>query len=149
MDWVSLGVFDLTRTLPSQERPVSMTQKETILAFVDAINAHDIDRLGELMADSHTFVDPHGNVVTGRESMIAAWHGYFEWFPDYQIEVDDIYEREGEFVMFGWAAGSFKGNGNRKWRLPAAWRASVRNDQVARWQVVADTKVPFESMSGG
>jgi ketosteroid isomerase-like protein len=126
-----------------------MTSKETVHAFIDAINTHDVDRLGELMTDDHTFIDPYGSKVIGREQMLTGWRGYFEWFPDYQIEVDDIYEREGEFVMFGWAAGSFKGNRNRKWRLPAVWRASVRDDQIARWQVVADTKVPFESMSGG
>ena len=50
-----------------------MTVRETILAFVDAINAHDVDRLGELMTDDHTFVDPYGNKVTGREPMLAGW----------------------------------------------------------------------------
>lgn len=78
-----------------------MTQKETILAFVETIHAHDICRLGELMIDSHTVVDPYGNAVTKRESMLAGWRGYFEWFPDYQIEVRDNFEAETEFAMFG------------------------------------------------
>ena len=60
-----------------------MTPKETILNFVDAINAQDVDRLGELMTDDHTFVDPYGSEVTGRAPMLAGWRGYFEWFPDY------------------------------------------------------------------
>ena len=121
--------------------------KETVLAFVDAINAHDVNRLGELMTDDHTFVDPYGSEVIGRETMLAGWRGYFEWFPDYQIEVNDIFERQSEFGMFGFATGSFKGNADRKWRLPAAWKAVVRDDRIAWWQVVADTKLPFESMS--
>ena len=50
--------------------------------------------------------------------------------------------------MFGFAGGSFKGNAERKWRLPAAWKGVVRDGQIALWQVVADTKLPFESMSG-
>src|SRR5262249_30247969 len=100
-----------------------MTPKETVLAFVDAINAQDVDRLGELMADDHRVFDPHGNQVTGREPMLAGWRGYFEWFPDYQIEVNDIFERDHEFAMFGFAGGSFKGNADRTWRLPAAWKA--------------------------
>jgi ketosteroid isomerase-like protein len=126
-----------------------MSPKETVLAFVDAINAHNVDRLGELMTEDHTFVDPYGNKVTGREPMRAGWRGYFEWFPDYQIEVHDIFEQEREFAMFGFAAGSFKGNPDRKWRLPAAWKTLVRDGRIALWQVVADTKLPFESMSGG
>jgi ketosteroid isomerase-like protein len=125
-----------------------VTSKETILAFIDAINARDVEALGALMTDDHTFMDPYGSEVTGRETMLAGWRGYFEWFPDYQIEVNDIFERDNEFAMFGFAGGSFKGNADRKWRLPAAWRAVVRDGRIALWQVVADTKLPFESMSG-
>jgi len=126
-----------------------MTPRETVLAFVDAINAHDIDRLGELMTDDHRFVDPYGSEVAGRAPMLAGWRGYFAWFPDYQIEVNDAFEKGNEFAMFGFAAGSFKGNADRKWRLPAAWKVVVRDGSIALWQVVADTKLPFESMSGG
>jgi ketosteroid isomerase-like protein len=124
-----------------------MTPKEIVLAFVDAVNAHSVERLGELMTDDHTFIEPHGNKVTGREAMLAGWRGYFAWFPDYQIEMSDIFERENTFAMFGFAAGSFKGSADRKWLIPAAWKAIVRDGQIALWQVVADTKLPFESMS--
>ena len=48
-----------------------MSPKETILAFLEAINAHDVDSLAELMTDDHTFVDPYGNEVAGREPMLA------------------------------------------------------------------------------
>ena len=87
-----------------------MTRKETILAFVDAINAHDPDGLAQLMSDDHTFIDAHGNEVSGREQMLAGWRGYFEWFPDYSIEVTDVFEGEELFGLFGYAGGSFKGN---------------------------------------
>src|ERR1041385_1427680 len=125
-----------------------MNTRKVVLAFVDAINAHDLSALADVMTADHTFIDAHGNQVTGRESMLAGWRGYFEWFPDYQIEVDDIFERDNEFAMFGFAGGSFKGDADRKWRLPAAWRSVVRDGRTATWLVVADTKLPFESMSG-
>lgn len=48
-----------------------MTSNEIILAFVEAINAHDVSRLGKLMTNDHTFVDPYGSEVTGREPMRA------------------------------------------------------------------------------
>ena len=44
-----------------------MTNKETIQAFIDRINAHDVDGLAELMTAAHQFIDPHGNEVVGKK----------------------------------------------------------------------------------
>jgi ketosteroid isomerase-like protein len=107
-----------------------MTSNEIILAFVEAINAHDVSRLGKLMTNDHTFVDPYGSEVTGREPMLAGWRGYFEWFPDYQIEVNEIFENENEFGMFGFAGGSFKGNADRNGVSPQRGRRSCAKDKL-------------------
>ena len=123
--------------------------RETILAFIDRINAHDVDGLADLMSDDHTFIDAHSNQVSGKEQMTAGWRGYFEWFPDYFIEVTDVFENGEMFGMFGFAGGSFKGNADASWRLPAAWKAIVRDGRVAVWQVIADTKIPFEAIERG
>jgi ketosteroid isomerase-like protein len=124
-----------------------MTNKETIQAFIDRINAHDVDGLAELMSDDHRFIDAHGNEVVGKEKMTAGWRGYLEWFPVYAIEVNEIFEQDDTFAMFGFAGGSYKGRAEASWRLPAAWKAIVKDGRVALWQVFADTKIPFESMS--
>ena len=132
-----------------------MTNKETVLAFVESINAHDVNRLAQLMSDDHVFVDAHGNEVVGKEKMSVGWRGYFEWFPDYQIEVTEIFEgmlgeEDGQtFAMFGFAGGSFKGSADAAWRLPAAWKAIAKDGRVALWQVFADTKIPFEIINSG
>ena len=118
--------------------------KETVLAFIDRINAHDVPGLGALMSDDHTFVDAHGNQVTGKEKMIAGWRGYFEWFPDYFIEVTDVFKDGDRLAMFGFAGGSFKDKPTERWRLPAAWKAIAQDAHVTLWQVFADTKIPFE-----
>ncbi len=120
---------------------------ETIKSFIDCINAHDVDGLGQLMNNDHVFVDAHGNEVVGKDKMTAGWRGYFEWFPDYYIEVTEVFEKGGTFALFGFAGGSFKGNEAESWRLPAAWKAVVKDGRVARWQVLADTKIPFEIIS--
>jgi ketosteroid isomerase-like protein len=117
---------------------------DTIQTFIDCINAHDANGLGELMSDDHTFVDAHGNEVVGKEKMVAGWRGYFEWFPDYYIEVTDVFENGDTFAMFGFAGGSFKGKESESWRLPAAWKVIAKDGRVALWQVFADTKIPFE-----
>ena len=124
-----------------------MTNKETMQVFIDRINAHDVEGLGELMSGDHRFIDAHGNEVIGKEKMIAGWRGYFEWFPDYSIEVNEIFEQGETFAMFGSASGSFKGKSDTSWRLPAAWKTVVKDGRVILWQVFADTKIPFESMS--
>lgn len=126
-----------------------MTSREIIDAFVDAINAHDPAALARLMNDDHTFIDAHGNEVVGRETMKQGWQGYFEWFPDYEIEVIQAFENGEEFGLFGYAGGSFKGNAAQSWRLPAAWKAVVKEQRVALWQVYADTKIPFEIIERG
>ena len=121
-----------------------MTNRDTVLAFVHRINAHDIEGLAELMAEDHCFIDAHGNQVTGKEKMIAGWRGYFEWFPIYSIEVNEIFEREDTFAILGYAGGSFKAQPEASWRLPAAWKAIVKDGRIVLWQVFADTKIPFE-----
>ena len=131
-----------------------MTNHETVLAFTDRINARDADGLGELMSDDHRFIDALGNEVVGKEKMVPGWRGYFEWFPDYRIEVNEVFAGDtsaGEqtFAMFGFAGGSFKGDSNASWRIPAAWRAIVKDGRVAVWQVFADTRIQFEIIERG
>lgn len=121
-----------------------MTLKQTILAFIDRINAHNADGLGDLMNDDHTFIDAHGNQVSGKEKMIAGWRAYFEWFPDYYIEVTDVFEDGDKLALFGFAGGSYQNQKTESWRLPAAWKAIVKDGRVTLWQVFADTKIPFD-----
>jgi ketosteroid isomerase-like protein len=121
-----------------------MTNKEIIIAFIDCINSQDLKSLAALMSDDHTFIDAHGNQVSGRAKMIAGWRGYFEWFPDYYIEVTEVFEDDDKLALFGFAGGTFKNREGENWRLPAAWRATVDESRVTLWQVFADTKIPLE-----
>ena len=41
-------------------------------------------------------------------------------------------------TAFGWASGSFHGEQDKSWKFPAAFRATVREDQVAESRVWAD-----------
>lgn len=119
--------------------------------FVNAINEQDTEKLGALMADEHKFIDAHGNEVTGKAKMTARWAGYFQLFPDYKIEITDLFVDGPTIAAFGFAAATFKGikipeNANY-WHIPAAWRVVIENDKIELWQVYADTKIPFDSMS--
>jgi hypothetical protein len=125
-------------------RDVGTVMNETIQAFIESINAHDVESLAKLMSDDHVFIDAYGNEMQGKETMTAGWRGYFEWFPDYYIELSEIFQNGESFALFGFAGGSFNGNDDAEWRIPAAWKAIVKDGCIALWQVFADTKIPFE-----
>src|SRR5437762_13773273 len=109
-----------------------MTSKETILAFIDRINAHDVDGLAQLMTDDHRFIDAQGNEVVGRETMTAGWRGYFNLFPVYSIEVNEILEQGETFAMFGFAGGALKGEAAR---VGDCRRRGGRLSKTGTWRV--------------
>jgi len=119
--------------------------KEIILNFIKAINGHNPELIDDLMHDEHNFIDAHGNVM-GKNIMKNGWIGYFSWFPDYKIEITDMYEYADVFVLFGFASATFKGIDTEKnfWKLPAAWKAEIKDDKIKLWQVYCDTKIPFD-----
>jgi ketosteroid isomerase-like protein len=99
------------------------------------------------MTDDHTFIDSHGNEVAGKEKMRAGWIGYFQLFPDYKIEITEIFQNGECIAAFGFASGTYQGLSDRKenyWRLPASWKAIVKNRKILLWQVYADSKIPFD-----
>jgi len=104
-----------------------------------------------LMADDHTFIDPHGNQVVGKDKMKPGWAGYFQWFPDYTIEILDVFENDGQLAAFGFAGGTFKGiktgSNENYWRLPAAWKIIAENGKIKLWQVYADTKIQLDMIN--
>lgn len=147
---VLIVAFQAFALEPSQKSHDMST--ETVQRFVDAINSRDVDKICSLMTDDHRFIDSQGNEITGKDTMRQGWKMYFEWFPDYKIEVSEMFVRDDTVAAFGYAGGSFHGLKERKdlsWRLPASWKAKVVNGKVAVWQVYADTKIPYEIISKG
>ena|ERR1700690_386151 len=116
------------------------------MEFVRRINDHNVDAIVELMSDDHTFIDAHGNSVVGKDKMRSGWIGYFDWFPDYHIDITSSMEQNNMVALFGTASGTFKGIAKKEaaWKLPASWKAVIENGKVKLWQVYADTKIPFE-----
>ena len=114
--------------------------------LIAAINAHDLDSIAALMTKDHLFVDAEGTDHHGRAEMHEAWRICFDWFPDYEIDIERTVSGEGVTSFFGWASGTYSGNG-RSWRLPAAWLAVEREGLVAEWRVYCDTRLPAEILS--
>lgn len=119
-----------------------------VMDFIDAINNANIDKIYSLMAQDHLFIDSQDNKVEGKEKIKQAWIGYFELFPDYKIEVNEIFEKDSIICMLGYASGTYKNirnkNNSNHWRIPAAWKADVENNQIKSWQVYADNIIVME-----
>ncbi len=123
----------------NETTPITLVKR-----FMAAINAHDVDHLGELMSVDHVFVDSLGQTVRGRDAMLAAWRHYFSMVPDYWISCEYILAQRDVVAVLGKAGGTVARNDRlepeNKWEVPAAWKATVRQAQIAAWQVYADNE---------
>ncbi len=126
--------------------------REIVMELVKSINEHDVERIIRIMARDSKFIDAHGKESKGRETLRKAFAGYFNWFPDYRVQVDEIMELGNKVAVFGYASATYKGKNpvqkNNRWRLPIVYRAVIENGQVKEWQVYVDTKIPFDIMEG-
>jgi len=128
-----------------------MSPVETVLRFLNLINQRDVDKLAELMAEGHVFIDSLGQSVRGREKMRTAWRGYYAFCPDYLVSHEEIFHQGNVVAVFGSTGGTIAANGKlppeNRWRAPAAWRAVVENGLVKEWQVYADNKPVYDIMA--
>ena len=120
------------------------------IRFVNEINRHDVPAILALMSDDHLFVDGLGQETRGKERLREAWTAYFGWFPDYRILIENHLEEGIVVGLFGSASGTYAVNGElsptRRWKIPAAWKAIVREGRVEHWQVYADNEPVWEVM---
>ncbi len=119
-----------------------MNPMETTFAFVEAINSGEVEKIVRLLADDHLFIDAGGTECRGRDTMREGWVRYFSMFPDYAIEVQETLCRHQTVLVVGAATATYAPDGvldpANRWRVPATWRAVVRNERIAVWQVFAD-----------
>jgi len=123
-------------------------EKEIVHEFVKSINEHHVNKIYELMGNDFRFIDAYGNEETGKDHMRESWICYFRWFPDYIIEIIDVFSEGNIFVLLGFASGTYQNkkdaNNTNYWRLPAAWRVVVNDNKIQQWQVYCDSKIPFD-----
>jgi hypothetical protein len=90
----------------------------TVLAFLEQINAGNVEGLCALMTVDHLFVA-----------------GYFRMLPDYRVSHTDVFcSAEGTLAVKGELPKE------NHWSVPSAWRAVVRDGLMAEWQVYADNQ---------
>jgi ketosteroid isomerase-like protein len=121
-----------------------MNPIQVVLEFEKLINAHAPEAICALMSSDGEFIDSLGNRIQGTEKLRAAWAGYFKMVPDYSISHSEIFAAGNSVAVFGSAQGTFSGDGQLRqenfWKTPAAWRAVVKDNKTALWQVFADNE---------
>jgi len=126
------------------------TSADVALIFVDYINSHDLPNLVNLMTEDILFVDGLGNEIRGINQLKRGWQTYFSSFPDYSIQVDEAFSQGNVAGLFGFAHGTYLVDGKlsveNRWRIPAAWKAVVKNGLVAEWRVYADNEPVWKIM---
>lgn len=114
------------------------------LAFVEAVNVHNVDALAARMTSDHVFVDSLGTAISGVGTMRKGWEGYFRMVPDYTVTIEETYSSGNVVVMLGIAHGTFTTDGRllpeNRWQTPAAFRAVTEDDKVKEWRVYADNE---------
>lgn len=125
-------------TLPSESAIA------TVLKFEQLINSRNAEAACSLLADDSLFIDSLGNRVEGRGRLLSAWQSYFKMVPDYSISHEEIFANGETVAMFGMAQGTLAKTTELKkedfWKTPAAWKAVVKNNKIAVWQVYADNE---------
>lgn len=125
--------------------------ENTILkAFIDAMNDHDTNLMLKYLHKNHELVDAQGTHLRGRDDVIQAWIAYFLIFPDYKMEVTEVFTEGNSYALFGFASGSHDDPENdampKFWNIPAAWKVITDKKSILSWQVYADTRLPYESL---
>jgi ketosteroid isomerase-like protein len=112
--------------------------KEVVLAFVEAINRGDLDRLAAMMADGFEFVDVLGRrdgVATGMEKR-AFWDGYLSAFPAYRIRVRHLLSSGDEIAVIGTTRRSHVPP-EIELQSTLAWVARVADGLITHWRIYA------------
>ena len=78
----------------------------TIMKFVEAINNKNLPLIIDMMSEDFYFIDTYCN-KENNEQMKTGWQGYFDWFPDYIIDVFDYIENENFSMILGKESASY------------------------------------------
>lgn len=120
--------------------------KEKFFHFVESINQHQPELISALITDDHQIIDSHGTFLTGKAVVLSAWTEYFRIFPDYQIEISGLLQESNTIAAFGYAGEYISRPSTSKgyWKIPAAWKVEFTDSMISKWQIYADTKIPYD-----
>ena len=128
----------------------SIAMKETVLAFIDRINQHDVEGIVGMLSEDYHFVNSAGDRFAGRPFMRETWQSQFSLHPDFNIRVQRIIADDDGVAVFGWSEGTYAPDGvmrdENRWEVPAAFLGIAHEGQITHWQVFSDASIVFDLM---
>lgn len=119
------------------------------LAFVQAMNQHDLEKMAALLSDDHVFTGAYGEQAKGRESVLKGWAEYFEAFPDYSFELEEVLLAPNGTMIHGWSTGTSLAavRTGRTFRVPSVFRIKIKDEKIQHWRIFTDTMLPSEILA--
>jgi limonene-1,2-epoxide hydrolase len=127
-----------------------MDMKQTVLAFIDRINEHDVEGIVAMLADNYQFVNSAGDHFTGRQFMRDTWQSQFTLHPTFRIRVQRVLADRDGVAVFGWSEGIYSPDGTlqdeNRWEVPAAFLGIAHEGKITHWQAFSDASIVFDLM---
>ncbi|UCF09917.1 MAG: nuclear transport factor 2 family protein [Candidatus Bipolaricaulota bacterium] len=110
--------------------------EEIVVAFVESINAADLEGIAARTAPSYTFVDMEGEVhlIEGRTAVEASWDEYLTAYPDYTILVQSVLRSGDGVAIVGQTEGSHLPRDIEREEL-VLWVAELENGLISGWRI--------------
>ncbi len=86
------------------------------------------------MTENHRFIDRDGVSHGPKSFMVDGWKDFFKMFPYYKNTFIEIYSRDNQVFVLGFAYWSGKEPYD-----PVIWTAVIENNLVDEWRVYVDT----------
>lgn len=116
-----------------------MTQTDTVLALVEAINRHNSKDISSLIAFDHRFTDIKGESLTNRNNVASAWNSYFNINPSYCIHVSEILSEKDKIVLRVKTTSHSKKPRHQEFKKTLLFAAKVRGTKVSELALYKDT----------
>lgn len=123
-------------------------QKQTVLAFLDRINAHDVDGIVGLISADYEFVNSSGDHFRGLQFMRDEWTSQFAKHPDFRIRVGRIVADDEAVAIFGFSEGTYAPDGElraeNRWSVPAAFLVMARDGKITYFESFSDASMVYD-----
>ena len=123
-------------------------QRETALAFIEAINAHDVNQIVALLADDYEFVNSSGDHFQGQRFMRDEWAAQFAKHPDFRIRIGRVIADEESVAVFGYSEGTYAPDGTlrpeNRWSVPAAFLLMSREGRISYFESFSDASMVYD-----
>ena len=124
--------------------------KDTILQFIDRINAHDVDGVMKLVSNDYEFVNSSGDHFRDRQFIRDTWAEQFKNHPDYKIRVQRVIADNEGVGVFGVSEGTYAPEGEPSeedhWEVPCAFLCIAREGKVTYFECYSDASIVFDVM---